>query len=143
MNLINTYAGMILPSIAGSMNLIIMITFFRNLPGELLEAVKVDGGGELAAFFRVALPISVNIISTVCIFAFIGSWNNYLWPLLCAMNENLFTLPIGIPTFSSTYTVDYVRPLTACMVASLPMIIIYIIFERQIVAGITSGAVKG
>lgn len=141
--LINTYAGMIIPSIAGSMNLIIMVSFFRSLPRDLLDAVKVDGGGELTTFFRVALPLSVNIISTVCIFAFIGSWNNYLWPLLCAMDEGLFTLPIGIPTFAGTYTVDYVRPLTASMVASLPMIIIYIIFERKIVAGITSGAIKG
>ena len=143
MHMINTYAGMILPSIAGSMNLIIMITFFRNLPDELLEAAKIDGAGEVRIFFQIALPLSKTIIATVCIFAFVGSGNNYLWPLLCAMSENLFTLPIGIPTFAGTYSVDYVQPMTACMVASLPMIIMYIIFERQIVAGITSGAVKG
>ena len=143
LHMINTYAGMILPSIAGSMNLIIMITFFRNLPDELLEAAKIDGAGEVRIFFQIALPLSKTIIATVCIFAFVGSWNNYLWPLLCAMSENLFTLPIGIPTFAGTYSVDYVQPMTACMVASLPMIIMYIIFERQIVAGITSGAVKG
>lgn len=143
MHMINTYAGMILPSIAGSMNLIIMITFFRNLPDELLEAAKIDGAGEVRIFFQIALPLSKTIIATVCIFTFVGSWNNYLWPLLCAMSENLFTLPIGIPTFAGTYSVDYVQPMTACMVASLPMIIMYIIFERQIVAGITSGAVKG
>lgn len=83
------------------------------------------------------------LLSTVCIFAFIGSWNNYLWPLLCAISESLFTLPIGIPMFFAAYSVDYVRPLTACMIASLPMVIIYIIFERRIVAGITSGAIKG
>lgn len=95
------------------------------------------------AAYAIALPLSKTIISTVCIFSFIGSWNNYLWPLLCVMSESLFTLPIGIPTFAGTYTVDYVRPLTASMVASLPMIIIYVIFEKQIVAGITAGAVKG
>lgn len=143
MNLIDSYAGLILPSIAGSMNLIIMVTFFKNLPNELLEAVRIDGGGEATIFFRIILPLSKTIIATVCIFAFVGSWNNYLWPLLCAMSESLFTLPVGIPTFANTYTVDYVAPLTAAMVASLPMIIIYIIFEKQIVAGITSGAVKG
>lgn len=143
MNLIDTYAGMILPAIAGSMNLIIMVTFFRGLPNELLEAVKIDGGGEITTFFKIVLPLSKTIIATVCIFSFVGSWNNYLWPLLCAMSNDLFTLPVGIPTFAGTYTVDYVRPMTASMVASLPMIIIYIIFEKQIVAGITSGAVKG
>lgn len=143
MHLIDTYAGMILPSIAGSMNMIIMVTFFKGLPNELLEAVKIDGGGELTTFFKIVLPLSKTIIATVCIFSFVGSWNNYLWPLLCAMSNELFTLPVGIPTFAGTYTVDYVRPMTASMVASLPMIIIYIIFEKQIVAGITSGAVKG
>lgn len=143
MGMIDTYAGMILPAIAGSMNLIIMVTFFKGLPNELLEAVKIDGGGEISIFCRIILPLSKPIIATVCIFAFVGSWNNYLWPLLCAMSNTMFTLPVGIPTFASTYTVDYVRPLTASMVASLPMIILYIIFERQIVAGITQGAVKG
>lgn len=143
MNMIDSYAGMILPSIAGSMNLIIMVTFFKGLPNELLEAVRIDGGGEITIFWKVILPLSKTIIATVCIFSFVGSWNNYLWPLLCAMSDSMFTLPVGIPTFAGTYTVDYVAPLTASMVASLPMIIIYIIFEKQIVAGITSGAVKG
>lgn len=143
LNLIDTYAGLILPTVAGSMNLIIMITFFQSLPNELLEAAKIDGAGEVRIFFQIALPLAKTILATVSIFAFVGSWNNYLWPLLCTMSEELYTLPIGIPTFAGTYTVDYVQPLTACLVAALPMIFIYILFERQIVAGITSGAIKG
>ena len=106
MNLIDTYAGLILPSIAGSMNMIIMVTFFKGLPNELLEAVRIDGGGELTLFFKIVLPLSKTILATVCIFSFVGSWNNYLWPLLCAMSSELFTLPVGIPTFAGTYTVD-------------------------------------
>ena len=143
LKLIDSYAGMILPSIAGSMNLIIMTTFFKGLPRELIEATEIDGGGKLTVFFKIVMPLSKSIIATICIFSFVGSWNNYLWPLLCAMSNEMFTLPVGIPTFTSTYTVDYVQPMTASMVASLPMIILYIIFERQIVAGITQGAVKG
>lgn len=143
LKLIDSYAGMILPSIAGSMNLIIMTTFFKGLPRELIEATEIDGGGKLTVFFKIVMPLSKSIIATICIFSFVGSWNNYLWPLLCAMSNEMFTLPVGIPTFTSTYTVDYVKPMAASMVASLPMIILYIIFERQIVAGITQGAVKG
>ena len=143
LKLIDSYAGMILPSIAGSMNLIIMTTFFKGLPRELIEATEIDGGGKLTVFFKIVMPLSKSIIATICIFSFVGSWNNYLWPLLCAMSNEMFTLPVGIPTFTRTYTVDYVKPMTASMVASLPMIILYIIFERQIVAGITQGAVKG
>lgn len=143
MNLIDSYAGLVLPAVAGSMNMIIMVTFFRGLPNELMEAVRIDGGGELTIFFRILLPLSKAVISTVCIFAFIGSWNNYLWPLLCAMSSEKFTLPIGIPTFAGTYTVDYVKPLTANMVASVPIILLYILFEKQIVQGITMSGVKG
>ncbi len=142
-DLIDTYAGLIFPAIAGSMNLIIMVTFLRGIPNELIEAVRIDGGGHMTIFFKVVLPLSKVVLSTVCIFAFIGSWNNYLWPLLCAMSSSKFTLPIGIPTFAGTYTIDYVKPLTANMVASIPMIILYIIFEKQIVQGIRMTGVKG
>ena len=144
-HLLNSYIGLIIVY-AGSMCIFSiwnMKGYFDTIPVEIEEAARIDGANELKTFFVIALPLSKTIISTVCIFSFIGSWNNYLWPLLCAMNESLFTLPIGIPTFAGTYTVDYVRPLTASMVASLPMIIIYVIFEKQIVAGITAGAVKG
>ncbi|WP_394923803.1 carbohydrate ABC transporter permease [uncultured Robinsoniella sp.] len=143
LNLIDSYAGLVLPAVAGSMNMIIMVTFFRGLPNELMEAVRIDGGGELTIFFKILMPLSKAVISTVCIFAFIGSWNNYLWPLLCAMSSEKFTLPIGIPTFAGTYTVDYVKPLTANMVASIPIILLYIVFEKQIVQGITMSGVKG
>lgn len=143
LNLIDTYQGLIFPMIAGSMNLIIMITFFRGIPNEILESVRIDGGGELTIFTKIVLPLSKVVLVTVAIFAFVGSWNNYLWPLLCAMSSEKFTLPIGIPTFAGTYTVDYVRPMTANMVASLPAIILFIIFEKQIVTGITMTGVKG
>lgn len=143
LNMINTLPGMILPAVAGSMNLIIMVNFFKALPNEIIESVRIDGGGEISIFCRIVLPLSKPIIATVCIFSFVGSWNNYLWPLLCAMKNEMFTLPVGIPTFTGTYTVDYVVPMTAAMVASLPMIIMYILFERQIVAGMMTGAVKG
>lgn len=143
MHLINTLPGMVLPSIAGSMNLIIMTNFFKSIPDEIIESVSIDGGGNWTIFWKFVLPLSKSIIATVCIFSFVGSWNNYLWPLLCAMGNDMFTLPVGIPTFTGTYTVDYVIPMTAAIVASLPMMIIYILFERQIVAGMTQGAVKG
>lgn len=143
MHLIDTYAGLMLPSVAVSMNLIIMVTFFKGIPDSLVEAARIDGAGELTIFARIILPLSKAVISTVSIFAFIGSWNNYLWPLLCAMDSSKFTLPVGIPIFAGTYTVDYVKPMTANMIASIPAIVIYLIFEKQIVQGITMSGVKG
>lgn len=143
LNLINTYAGLILPSIASAMTLIITYNFFQGLPNELLEAVRVDGGTEFTIYCKIALPLSKPIMATVSLMSFIGSWNNYLWPLLCVFDEKMFTLPIGIPTLLSIERPDYVVPMTANLVASLPMIILYLIFERQIVQGITMEGIKG
>ena len=143
MKLINTYAGLILPSVASAMTLVITVNFFRTLPDELLEAVRIDGGSELEIYTKIALPLSKPILATVALMSFIGSWNNYLWPLLCVFDEKMFTLPIGIPTLLSIERPDYVVPMTANLTASLPMIILYLIFERQIVEGIAMEGIKG
>lgn len=143
MNLINTYSGLILPSLVGSMNLIIMVTFIRGIPDDLLEAAKIDGASFIRIFWTLIVPLCTNAISTISIFTFMGSWNNYIWPLLSAMSENMFTLPVGIPTFVSTYSVDYSKPLAATMVASIPAIIVYIMFEKRIVQGIALSGIKG
>jgi multiple sugar transport system permease protein len=120
-----------------------MVTFFKGIPDSLIEAARIDGAGEITIFARIVMPLSKAVLSTISIFAFIGSWNNYLWPLLCSMDSSKFTLPVGIPIFAGTYTVDYVKPMTANMIASIPAIIIYLIFEKQIVQGITMSGVKG
>lgn len=143
MEMIDTFAGLIFPSVAGSMNMIIMVNFFKGVPDELIEAATIDGAGTMRIFSTIILPLSRTVMVTVAIFAFIGSWNNYLWPLLCAMSERMFTLPIGIPTLVGTYTVDYVIPLTANMVASIPAIILFIIFEKQITQSVALSGVKG
>lgn len=143
LGLIDTYAGLILPGVASSMTLIITMNFFKSLPNELLEAVRIDGGSEFTIYCKVALPLSKPIISTVGIMTFITSWNNYLWPLLCLYNDKMFTLPIGIPTLMNVQRPDYVVPMTANLIASLPMILIYLLFERQIVQGVTMDGIKG
>jgi multiple sugar transport system permease protein len=141
--MIDTYPGLILPSIAGSMNLIIMVTFFRGIPNDLIEAAEIDGAKLISVYSRIMLPLSKTVLVTVSIFAFMGSWNNYLWPLLCAMGQNMFTLPVGIPTLVGAYSIDYVIPCTANMVASVPAIIVFLIFERQITQGIALSGIKG
>lgn len=143
MKLINTYAGLILPSVASAMNFVIAVNFFKTIPDELLDAVRIDGGGEMTIYSRIVLPLSKPIISTISLLTFIGSWNNYLWPLLCVFDKNMFTLPIGIPTLLTVERPDYVIPMTANMIASIPMIILYLIFEKQIVQGITMEGIKG
>ncbi|MDR2068627.1 MAG: carbohydrate ABC transporter permease [Spirochaetaceae bacterium] len=140
--MIDTYAGMILPGIAGSMGLIIMVSFFKGIPKELIEVAQIDGAKHMVIFSRIVIPLSRTVLVTNCILSFIGSWNNYLWPLLCAMSERMFTLPVGLPTFEMTYASDRVIPITNNMTASIPAIIIFLIFEQQITQGIAMTGIK-
>ncbi|MDR1469277.1 MAG: carbohydrate ABC transporter permease [Spirochaetaceae bacterium] len=140
--MIDTYAGMILPGIAGSMGLIIMVSFFRSIPKELIEAANIDGASHFTIFSRIVIPLSRTVLVTTCILSFIGGWNNYLWPLLCAMSERMFTLPVGLPTFENLYVADRVITITGNMAASIPAIIVFLIFERQITQGIALSGIK-
>ena len=143
LGMIDTYWGLILPSLAGSMNIIIMTSFLRGIPNDLIEAARIDGAGELSTFVNVILPLARTVMVTVSIFTFIGNWNSYLWPYLCAMSEDMFTLPVGIPTFISQFSVDKTVPMTVNMIASIPILVFFIIFEKQIVKGITLAGIKG
>lgn len=143
LGMIDTYWGLILPSLAGSMNIIIMTSFLRGIPDDLIEAARIDGAGELSTFVNVVLPLARTVMVTVSIFTFIGNWNSYLWPYLCAMSEDMFTLPVGIPTFISQFSVDKTVPMTVNMIASIPILAFFIIFEKQIVKGITLAGIKG
>lgn len=143
LGLIDTYLGLILPALAGSMNIIIMRAFFMGIPNDLIESATIDGANELHIFLQVILPLGRTVIVTIAIFTFIGNWNSYLWPYLAAMSEDLFTLPLGIPTFIGQYTQDKVLPMTINTIASVPIIIFFIVFEKQIVKGISLSGIKG
>ena len=143
LKLIDTYWGLILPSLASSMNIIIMSSFLQGIPNDLIESARIDGANEFRTYASVILPLSRTVIVTVSIFTFIGNWNSYLWPYLCAMSEDMFTLPVGIPTFVSQFSVDKTVPMTVNMIASVPILVFFLIFEKQIVKGITLAGLKG
>lgn len=143
LRLIDTYMGLILPALAGSMNIVIMRSFFMGIPNDLIESATIDGANEWFIFTHIILPLGRTVMVTIAIFTFIGNWNSYLWPYLCAMSEDLFTLPLGIPTFIGQYTQDKVLPMTINTIASVPIIIFFVIFEKQIVKGITLSGIKG
>ncbi|ABO65788.1 MULTISPECIES: carbohydrate ABC transporter permease [Geobacillus] len=143
LGLIDTYAGLILPMIASSMGIIVLKSFFDNVPKELIESAVIDGCSTFKLFYKIILPLSKPAISAIGIFTFIGSWNNFLWPYLATLSEDLYTLPVGIPVFNSNYSTAYVLPMTANAIASIPVIIAFLIFEKQIVKGISFTGIKG
>ncbi|MGP4039659.1 carbohydrate ABC transporter permease [Gracilibacillus sp. D59] len=141
--LIDTYAGLILPMIASPLGVIILKSFFDNVPKEVIESAIIDGCSYFKLFYKIVLPLAKPALSAIGIFTFIGSWNNFLWPYLSVLSETLYTLPVGLPVFNSTYSQAYVQPMTANAIASIPVIIAFLIFEKQIVKGISFTGIKG
>lgn len=143
MNLLNSYQGLIIPALASPFAVIVLKSFFDGVPNDLLESMQMDGGGTWRIFGSIMLPLTRPALASMAILTFIGSWNNFLWPFLSITDDNLFTLPMGIPTLMSQYSEDYVKPMVVNTIASLPIMLLFIIFERQIVKGISLSGIKG
>ena len=144
LGLVNTLPGIILPQIAFGLptTIIILVPFLQAIPKEIEEAAAIDGSSRLNFFWRMVLPLSVPGLITVGILAFIASWNSYLLPLFILNNENTFTLPLGVQSFASQYSVDTAKVLAFTSLSMIPALIFFSLFERRIVGGLT-GAVKG
>jgi multiple sugar transport system permease protein len=143
LHLLNSYAGLIFPVLASPLAIIVLKSFFDGVPNDLIESVQMDGGGTWRVFLGIMLPLTRPALASMAILTFIGSWNNFLWPFLSVTDDTLFTLPIGIPTLMDQYTEDYVKPMVINTLASIPIMALFLIFERQIVKGISMSGIKG
>jgi len=144
LGLTNSLAGVILPQIAFGLptTIIILVPFLRAIPKELEEAAAMDGASRLGFFFRMVVQLSIPGVVTTGILAFIASWNSYLLPLFILNNESSYTLPLGVQSFASQYSVDTARVLAFTSLSMIPAVVFFLIFQRRIVGGLT-GAVKG
>jgi len=144
LGLANSLGGVILPQIAFALpvTIIILVPFLRAIPAELEEAAAIDGASRLGFFWRMVVPLSLPGVITTGILAFVGSWNGYMLPLFILNDPSLFTLPLGVQSFSSQYSVDTARVLAFTSLSALPALVFFSVFERRIVGGLT-GAVKG
>lgn len=143
MNLLDTYSGLILPMIAAPLGVIILKSFFDGVPNEVIESAQIDGCTDIRLFWNIVLPLAKPALAAIGILTFIGSWNNFLWPYLAIISESLYTLPVGIPMFNSNYSESYILPMTVNALASIPVIIAFLLFEKQIVKGISFTGIKG
>jgi ABC-type glycerol-3-phosphate transport system permease component len=145
LHLINTYPGLILPYLTFAMPLTVwlLVGFFRQLPGELEEAAMVDGAGRLRAFREVIIPLAVPGIATTAILTFVYSWNEFLFALSFTLGPERQTVPVAIALFRGQYQVPWGQILAAAVVATAPVTLLVLAFQRRIVQGLTAGAVKG
>ncbi|WP_082233003.1 carbohydrate ABC transporter permease [Halobacillus massiliensis] len=141
--LINTYLAVILPMVVAP----IAVFFFRQyaigLPKELMDAARIDGATEYGIFFRIMLPLMGPSLAAMAILQGLGSWNNFLWPLLVLRSNDMFTLPIGLATLLTPYGNNYDVLIAGSVMTIVPIIILFIFFQRYFVSGLTMGGVKG
>jgi ABC-type glycerol-3-phosphate transport system permease component len=145
LHLIDTYPGLVLPYLTFAMPLTVwlLVGFFRQLPAELEAAAMVDGAGRLRAFWEVILPLSLPGIATTGILTLVYCWNEFLFALSFTLGPERYTVPVAIALFRGQYQVPYGQVLAAAMVATAPVAILMLLFQRRIVQGLTAGAVKG
>ena len=116
---------------------------FLSLPRELEEAAFVDGAGHLRVFFRLVLPLSKPAIATVAVFSFMGSWNNFLWPLVVINNPDLMTLPLGLASMSSRFVTDWNLLLAGATISILPIVALFVFAQRYVLQGVSMSGLKG
>jgi multiple sugar transport system permease protein len=142
-NLIGTYAGMILPLGAWGFSILVMTEFMRDVPVDIEEAARIDGAGELRVFWSVVLPMCRPALGIIGVFGFTMIWDQYLLPLIVAREPAQFTLPIALRTVRADDQVGVGVLLAAALLALLPSVVAFLLFQRQFTRGLTSGALRG
>jgi len=134
---LNSYQGMIVPTMINATFIFMMRQFFINFPKELEEAAALDGLSRIGTFFRIVLPLARPALAAQAIFVFMGSWNDFMRPLIILSDPELFTLPLGLNSFKGQYISYWNYIMAASMVFTLPVLVIYIFFNRYFIKGIS------
>ncbi|MGY3062742.1 lactose/L-arabinose transport system permease protein [Streptomyces sp. TE3672] len=140
---IDSYQAVILPFLANSFGILLMRQSFVDFPDELLESARIDGSGELRTFYQVVLPCVRPQLGALVIFTFMAQWNSFIWPLLMLNSEDKPTVPVALNTLTGLSHIDYSGLMLGSLLATLPLMLLFLLFQRQFVAGLLSGAVKG
>lgn len=143
MGLINTVPGYLMPFIINVMNIFLFRQHFLSFPGELIESGKIDGLSEMGCFFRIVIPSSLNMYITVGILTFLASWNDFLWPVMALSNAELMPIQVALNAiFSDTYNIYTSHMMAALTIVTIPIVVLYIIFQKYIVEGSMQSGIK-
>jgi multiple sugar transport system permease protein len=142
--LINTWLGVILPQLIAPVTVMIYKQFFDSVPKDFREAALIDGATEMQLLFRLYLPMNWGITTALAIIAFIGAWNQFLWPFLVTTSEDMMNVTVGITQVTDAFGVKYARQLATAILAALPVAALYLIFQRRVTQAIMlTAGIKG
>jgi multiple sugar transport system permease protein len=143
LHIVNTYSGLIIPAIVTPFGIFMMRQFMLGVPKPLLEAARIDGASEPYIFTRIMLPLCKPAIAALAIFAFLGSWDNFLWPLIIINSKQLWTLPIAMSRFTEQYISQTHLQMAGASIMFLPVLFVFLLMQRNFIEGIALTGLKG
>ena len=143
LGLINTYGGAIVPAMASVFGIFLVRQFARGIPDDLLEAARIDGASEWRIFITIIVPLLGPVLATLAIFSFLGSWNDFMWPLIVLTDDSLHTLPVALAGLSREHVQDSELMMAGSVVTVLPVLVLFLALQRQYMEGLMAGGVKG
>lgn len=143
LNLTDRLWSLILPFTAQAIGVFLARQYLLSMPDELIEAARADGANEWRIFWSIVLPISQPVIAVLGILFFTASWNDYLWPLVSVTSESQFTVSLGLPSLISPYNQNYGGVMAGSVLGTIPIMIVFVIFQRRFIDGIMAGSLKG
>jgi multiple sugar transport system permease protein len=139
----DTYLALIVPGLAGAFGIFLLRQFFLTIPREIEEAALIDGCGHGSIYWRIVLPLAKPALATLAIFTFLGAWNDFLLPLIATSDVNMRTLPVGLTIFLGRYSMEYGLVMACAAVATAPVLLAFLAFQRHIVRGVVLSGIKG
>lgn len=143
MHLVNTYVGASIPYLAGVLGIFLVRQYALSIPDDLLQAARVDGAGEFTIFVRIVLPVLRPILATLATFVFLSAWNDFMWPLIILSDSSRYTLPVALASLAGEHVQDAELMMAGSVLTILPVMTVFLVFQRSYVRGIMAGGVKG
>ena len=143
MGLVNSYAGALVPWLAGIFGIFLVRQFCLSIPTELLEAARIDGASEELILRKIVLPALKPVLITLALFIFLGSWNDFMWPLIVLADQDLYTLPVALAALSREHVQDNELMMAGSVVTVVPVLLLFLALQRHYLSGLLAGSVKG
>jgi multiple sugar transport system permease protein len=142
LHLVNTYAGALVPGLASVFGIFLVRQYAASIPDSLLDAARIDGAGEFRIYVSLVLPFARPVLVTLAVFTFLGTWNDFLWPLIVLSDDRLYTLPVALANLLGEHVQDTELMMAGSVLTALPVILLFVALQRFYIAGILSGGVK-
>ena len=142
LGLLNTYLGLIIPAAGGVFGVFLMKQFMLSIPNELIESARMDGCSEFRIYWQIILPLSKPVLATLGIFTFMGTWNDFLWPLIVMIREEMYTLPVALANLNGQHSTEYALLMAGAVIVIAPIVLLFLLAQKYIIQGIATSGLK-